>query len=385
MSSKVVLRRCGSYEPTEVDRAIQEVLRELEPLPFKSGCRVLLKPNLLSASSGPEHPVNTRAEVVAACGRYLKTHHDARLVIADSGGIGSYGRTDQAYRTMGLVEVAQELGAELLNLETLGLATLESPVGKVLAGFQATALLNRIDAIVNIPKLKTHLLTGLTGAVKNCLGLLPGSLKRDVHVVAPTGPMISQALVDIYAAVKPLLHVMDGVTAMEGAGPSQGQSRHVGWLLGAKDGVALDMVASRMIGLKPHYVPTLAASAAAGLGGLDVDHVEPVGAEWSEIPVSGFRGPYSRTMSALFRVTPTGLTGRILKFFLESKPRIRRGKCQGCGLCVAACPANALTLVDRDLSLDPGKCIECYCCLEHCPNEGIGAPKGFWDRLLGGS
>ncbi len=379
---RVVLSRCMSYGVNEVERAVQDILSELEPLPLKPGSRVLLKPNLLSSSKGPDHPVNTRTEVVLACGRYLRHHYGSRLVIADSGGIGSYGRVEQTYRLMGVREVAEELAADLVNLETLGLTDFESPVGKVLKRFRATALLKDIDAIVNLPKLKTHLLTGLTGAVKNCLGLLPGSLKRDVHVVAPTGPTLAEALVDIYATITPVLHIMDAVIAMEGPGPSKGQARHVGWLLGAKDGVALDLVASQVIGLKPQYVHTLRAAVEAGFGSLDKNDVELIGADWSDITVRGFRPPYSRTMSALFRLTPTRLTGRLLDWFSEAKPRIQEESCESCGLCVAACPAKALTLEGKRLNLDTRRCIECYCCLEHCPSEGLRPPKGFLDRLF---
>lgn len=379
---RVVLSPCHSYAAHEVEGAVGRVLDELGALPLKAGSRVLLKPNLLSSGKGLDYPINTRPEVVAACGRWLKNRYDVRLVIGDSGGIGSYGRMERTYRLMGLREVAHELDAELVNLETLGLMELRSPVGRVLPVFHATALLGEIGAVVNIPKLKTHLLTGLTGAIKNCLGLLPGSLKRDVHVVAPSGPMMGQALVDIYAAVRPVVQVMDAVVAMEGPGPSQGRPRNVGWIMGARDGMALDLVAARVLGLEPRFVSTLTAAAAAGLGSLDPDHVELVGARWSEITVPRFKSPYSRAMALLFRITPTTLTGRIVDKFSEAKPRIRKENCRFCGLCVAACPAGALTLSKEELRLDRRRCIECYCCLEHCPSEGLCPPKGILDRLI---
>ena len=234
------------------------------------GGRILLKPNCLSADAGPGEPVNTRAEVVEAVGRYLAEAHAARLVIADSGGLGSYGRTRKAYRLMGLDLVAQRLGADLVNLERMGLTELPSPRGEILPSFRATALLDEVEAVVGLPKMKTHLLTGMTGAVKNLLGLLPGSLKRAVHVRAPSAPAMSSALVDIYAGLRARcrlgLHVMDAVTAMEGQGPGQGSPREVGLLLASADGVALDAVASRIMGIDPFKIETTALAHRAGLG-----------------------------------------------------------------------------------------------------------------------
>ena len=322
-----------------------------------------------------------RAEVVLAVGRYLKEKFAARLVIADSGGIGAHSRTERAFRNMGLVEAAAALGAELVNLETHGLMEVESHRGVVLRRFQATRLLAEVDAVVNLPKLKTHMLTRITGAVKNCLGLLPGALKRDVHVIAPTGELLAQAMVDICAAVRPALHVMDAVVGMEGAGPSRGRPRQVGWLLASTDPVALDAAAARIMGLAPPAVPIIALAARAGLGEADPSRIELTGAAWSQLPAPGYKPAFNRLMAALVAITPRGPAGRALKLLADSKPILVPKGCRACGLCVEGCPAGALVLEEGRLSLARDRCIECYCCLEHCPAEGLRAPRGLLDRL----
>ncbi len=383
--ARVSLARCPDYDPGRVVEAVEAVLSELEPLPLPAGERILLKPNCLSSNHDPEAEVNTRAEVVEAVGRYLKARHDARLVIADSAGLGSYGRSRKAYRRMGLPAVAERLEAELADIdgEGLGLIELASPSGLVLDRFQATDLLLRVDAVVNIPKLKTHLLTGLTGAVKNCLGLLPGGLKREVHVTAPAGPLLSRALVDIYAAVKPALHVMDAVIGMEGAGPAQGKPKRLGWLMASADGVALDFTAATMMGLKPERVASIAAAAAAGLGAGRRSEIELVGADWAELPATGFRRAFSGLQTWLAWFMPRTASGKIVDWFTEAKPRPRHEKCDQCGECVAACPVDALSFVDERLSVTRSKCIECYCCLEHCPSGGLWAPRNLMQKLRG--
>ena len=385
--SRVVVSPCPDYQPETLAQGIEKILSALEPLPLSNGARVLIKPNCLSAHHGPDRPVNTRAEIVEAVGRYLIDHHQVRLTIADSGGMGSYGKTKRAYALMGLDRVALSLGAELVNLEELGLIELQSPVGKILPAFKATALLDQIDALVNLPKLKTHILTGITGAVKNVLGLLPGSLKRDIHVAAPSGPAMARALVDILAGIKkkvPLtLNLMDGIVAMEGAGPTHGRARQTGWLLASIDPVAIDVVGAAIMGFDPAKIITVGQAAEAGLGIADPSRIELLGADWRDLPVPGFKHPYTRTREWVERIIPTSLIGRAFDLIYEAKPRVRKAQCQECGLCVQACPARALKLTEEGLHFNQNLCIECYCCLEHCPHEGLWVPQGFLDRFRG--
>lgn len=384
-SSRVSVCCCPDYQPTNISRAVEKVMSALGSLPLSNGARVLLKPNCLSADHGPEQPVNTRVEVIEAVGHYLHNHHQATLVIADSGGMGSYGKAKKTYGLMGLDQAARRLKAELINLEELGLIELQSPEGRILSRFKATSLLNQIDWIVNLPKLKSHMLTGITGAIKNFLGLLPGSLKREVHIAAPSGPAMSKALVDIFSGIKAkvpvALNFMDGIISMEGLGPAHGQARQTGWLLASTDPVALDVVAAVVMGFNPDRVLTIVQAAEAGLGIADPSRIELRGADWSELAVPGFRHPFSRSREWAEKVIPAWLIGRAYDWLYEAKPRWHPEQCQECGLCVQACPAQALKLSEHVLHLDQDRCIECYCCLEHCPSEGLWVPRGLRERF----
>jgi len=400
----VVLARCQSYEPHEVAEAVGRVLAALEPLPLPTAGRILLKPNGLSPDHGPEVPVNTRAEVVEAVGRYLaEPRGDGKerpeLIIADSSGAGRYSRSEQTYKRMGYDRVANDLGCHTVNMERMGLTELKSPTNLILPSFQASELLNSVDAIVNLPKLKTHMLTGLTGAVKNCLGLLPGSLKRAVHIAAPSGENMSLALVDIFAALRPALHIMDAVVVMEGQGPSTGQPRLAGWIIGSTDAVALDAVAAKITGFEPREVVTVAAAADAGLGQADPDKIRLVGADWEELTLPDFKLPFSAVRRFIDRIRtgpkqsingPVDLVANILphgfltwaiEYIQEGKPRLIPENCKLCGLCVESCPAGALTIENKALHMDKDKCIECYCCLEHCAEGGLWVPQGLWQKL----
>jgi uncharacterized protein (DUF362 family)/Pyruvate/2-oxoacid:ferredoxin oxidoreductase delta subunit len=383
--SLVSIKRCSDYRSENIHDLFEKILSPLGTLPLRFGDRVLLKPNCLSAHHGPDQPVNTRAEIVEAVGRYLLKHYPIKLLIADSSGMGSYGKSKRVYALMGLDRVAANLGADLVNLEDFGLCECHNPEGRIITDFKATALLEQVEAIINIPKLKTHILTGVTGAVKNVLGLLPGSLKRDVHVAAPTGVAMAKALVDIYGGIKRkvslVLHVLDGITAMEGMGPSKGKAHQAGWILAATDPVAIDAVGATVMGFQPARIKIITQSAAAGFGVFDKAHINLIGATWEELPITGFRHPFTRSREWVEGFIPRSWLGWAFDRLNEAKPNIRAEGCLRCGQCLEACPARALQLTEKGLQLNRDLCIECYCCLEHCPHDGLWVHRGLWERI----
>ena len=71
---------------------------------------------------------------------------------------------------------------------------------------------------------------------------------------------------DLNRCVRPRLHIMDGIVAMEGNGPTSGDPVPMKLLLISADPVALDSVYSRLIYLDPMMVPTVYHGEKMGLG-----------------------------------------------------------------------------------------------------------------------
>ena len=129
-------------------------------------------------------------------------------------------------------------------------------------------------ALVNLPKLKTHGLTTLTGALKNTFGVIPGFRKAEYHVTHPDLEGFSRMLADLNGLVRSGLVVMDAIAAMEGNGPRGGTLVDLGLLIVSDDPVAVDAVACRIAGIDAARVPLLRMAEEAGVGRAAADRIE---------------------------------------------------------------------------------------------------------------
>ncbi|MFQ7025670.1 MAG: 4Fe-4S binding protein [Acutalibacteraceae bacterium] len=52
-------------------------------------------------------------------------------------------------------------------------------------------------------------------------------------------------------------------------------------------------------------------------------------------------------------------------------PKIRTGKCIGCGKCAESCPQHTIEIKHKKAYIIYDNCIRCYCCHEMCPEHII--------------
>jgi len=292
---------------------------------------------------------------------------------------------------------AEASGAEL-NEDT-ATTQVSLPEGRILHRLDLVQPALDADVIINLPKLKTHNLTTLTLAVKNLFGLVPGALKIGYHGKMPEKDVFSQGLLDILTQVRPALHVMDAVVAMEGNGPSGGDPRQVATILAGADALALDVVAAALVGVDPLDVSTTAAAVERGLTTGRLQDVTLAGDPLDALRVADFRRgvnaaidpgllpPWvSRLFGApegerwtLFQALSTGWLSKQLVAY----PRAG-AECTACGFCVRHCPVEAIRVRDGRARMDTGRCIRCYCCHELCPHDAVELRQTLIGRLVSG-
>src|SRR5699024_6080253 len=142
----------------------------------------------------------------------------------------------------------------------------EYPQGKQAQEFMMAAQVEEADALINLCKMKTHQLERITGAVKNMYGCIYGFYKAKGHTQYQDAHSFTRRLVDLNTYVKPRLHIMDGIVAMEGNGPGSGEPVPMNVILMSRDPVALDSVFCHLIHLDPRLVPTNDQGEKMGLG-----------------------------------------------------------------------------------------------------------------------
>ncbi len=360
----VAVARCSEYEIGRVREALGSVMAPLGGMRVfvRQGDRVLIKPNLLSAKS-PDRAITTHPAVLEAI---IELVRDAggEPTIGDSPG-GAIRGVDRVWRNTGMQDLSERTGVPLVSFEAAG----SVPMAGEEREYMIARPVAEADVVINVPKLKTHMLTLYTGAIKNTFGAVPGFAKGRLHNLAARPRPFSRFLVDVHALVRPRLHIMDGIVAMEGDGPSGGKPRAVGALMASEDPVALDTIAARMIGIDPRRVHMIALAAERGLGTDRTAEVAVVGEPPESFDTAGFRLPGASVLNYV----PDPVV-RALKPFIWILPEMSpEWGCAGeeCGLCMRSCPVGAIRMVDGYPVVDRRTCVECLCCHEVCPHQAV--------------
>ncbi|MBQ7059785.1 MAG: DUF362 domain-containing protein [Firmicutes bacterium] len=371
---------CESYEASIVEASLREALEETGGLDFvQPGMKIIIKANLVTAMK-PDAAATPHPSVVCALVKML-LEKGAEVTIGDSpGGIYSAPYLKVVYDVCGMRE-AEKLGAKLNN--DFSTKEIDDPSAVQAKHFTYTAYLDQADAIIDLCKLKTHGMMGMSCGVKNFFGTVPGTMKPEYHYKYPKAEDFADVLVDLFEHFKPRLCVCDAVIGMEGNGPTQGTPRKIGCLLVSANAHALDEVAAGIIGLGVKDVPTLSAAVRRGLLAGDGSGYTVYG------DPSRFRVPDYQTIpsqgNVFFHVLGTGPIGKVADWFvsrvLTPFPKLSSKDCVGCQKCANVCPAKAITMVDKKPKIKRSSCIHCFCCQEFCPKGAMKVGRTIIARI----
>ena len=262
MAVDVSIVSCKSYNAEECRLALEQALAPFGGLDWvKDGMRVVIKVNLVSAMK-PEQAATTHPALLCELTKMLRAR-GASVLLGDSpGGLYTAAHVNHVYDLSGM-HACEAVGAELN--QDFSQADASFPDAVCAKKFTYTAYLDQADAIIDFCKLKTHGMMGLTNAVKNYFGVIPGTMKPEYHYKYPQISDFSNMLIDLSTYFKPRICICDAVVGMEGNGPTQGSPRAIGAVLAAESASKLDLLAAKLIGLTADDVPTLQAARMRGL------------------------------------------------------------------------------------------------------------------------
>jgi uncharacterized protein (DUF362 family)/Pyruvate/2-oxoacid:ferredoxin oxidoreductase delta subunit len=289
------------------------------------GKKVLVKPNLLGPFP-PDSAVVTHPYLIRALGRELR-RRGCEVLVGDNPGVRGYGLVSRTAKVSG-AEEASEGDFANISLHPRSVCIASRYIQKV----PVSSEVMEADLLISLPKLKTHMATVITGAIKNSYGIVVGAEKSRFHGIAHRPRDFGELVVDIYAIRPP-------------------------------DLVIMDFAVCHMTGIDPSRVVTQKVAAQRGLAPLSLDEVDMQG----ELPViSHFQRP-----SNLIRLDPGGrIYGFVFRRLSKPQMKVDRTLCTACGTCERSCPTQAITMRDYPV-FDYHACISCYCCYELCTEHAI--------------
>ncbi len=367
MMHRVSIRAVHDYQTARMKQQLRQLLEPFGGMQafVKPGQQVLLKPNML-AGKPPEMAVTTHPEIVRGVIQLVQEAGGTAWV-GDSPGIG---RPEQVAKKCGIWKVMQETGAGFAPFSA------SVKVATKTGTFQQLEMAQDIldaDVIINLPKLKTHQMMGMTCGVKNLFGAVVGIRKPRLHLQAGVSKeYFALMLLELAEFINPALTIVDAVVGMEGDGPGSGDPVQIGALLAGTNDLAVDSVACELLGLKPDSVWTLRVARKTNRPGVNLAEIEIIGPSIVSLRPATFRPAHSSDVN--FRL-PNFLK-KPLRRSLTARPEVRDTKCIRCGICVEACPPQIMTIENNHLQIEDKKCIRCFCCQELCPQGAILTRQG---------
>jgi uncharacterized protein (DUF362 family) len=219
--------------------------------PTLLGRRVLLKPNLVEYEAGAT--INTHPAVIAGAIEAFRRAGAREVVVGE--GPGHRRDTEYLLAASGLSDYLRELRTPFvdLNLDDVRPVALQSRFMGLDELLLPVEVL-KSDVVVSMAKLKTHHWAGMTAAMKNLFGLVPGAVygwpKNLLHFKG-----VDSSILDLNATVRQTFAIVDAIVAMEGDGPIMGTPRNTGFLAMGADLVAVDATCARIMGLEPQRLP----------------------------------------------------------------------------------------------------------------------------------
>ncbi len=245
---------------------------------------ILLKPNLVA----PDPKCTTKPDVIKAIALLMQKSGKEVMIGEASAAADSFNVIgNETYRTkkkdildrmqkhvfdtLGYTEMAKSLNIPLINLHSGDIIEIPLSGGFAAKSLKIHKVLSDVDLVCSVPMMKTHALATVTLAMKNLIGLYPGteyySVRSWLHDrAAERGSKgVAYEVIDMNRAVKTGLSVIDATSAMEGNGPFDGTLVDMGLIIAGTSPLAADMVGATLMGFEINEIPAFNLAHDAGM------------------------------------------------------------------------------------------------------------------------
>lgn len=316
----------------------------------KPGERVVVKPNICAGKESSTGAVTDPELVAELCCLVAGAGGEARVVESP---IYPF-KSSRVFQRAGYGDFESKYGYPLIDVDRSEAVEIRIPKGKAVQREMVAREVLEADRLINVPVLKTHLQTLISCGLKNIKGVVPGRHKHIIHIAG-----LDEGIVDINTVIRSDLVLVDGIIAMEGpGGPTNGTPLHLGLIIAGDNVVEVDAACARIMGLDPSRITHVRRAAERGLGILE--GFEVLGEKLEEVR-RDFAVPrypsLNRFMISEVLVKGYNLLGNLFNRVLGreivrargafGEVRLIEDRCNGCGVCVQACPVGAITMSER--------------------------------------
>lgn len=263
---KSLVAAVGGKDVPEMVRKAVSLIGGLGPLAL-GGKKVLVKPNVVGANG---NPTTTNPSVVAAMVTLLYEAGAGKVYVGDMSAL-IRGKTADNMKRTGILEAARGAGAEPLFFEDHRWEKVKV-AGTYLKEVWVTEWIRKVDAVVNLPVLKTHAYATYSLCLKNFVGAT-----RYSHRPYFVNPLRWEEVVaELNLAWRPDLNIADGTKVMVEGGPWEGRVEEANLVLASGDRIACDVVGlallksfgrwQRILSSSPWETGQVKRAAALGIG-----------------------------------------------------------------------------------------------------------------------
>ena len=390
----------------EIREKLAQTLEKYKDIfPCEKDALILLKPNL-NANMNALTGNTTDLRILSGLIVFLKDEGYTNIMIGEGTNSGFYRNNISVISRLKIDSLAGYFGVGLKDLNQSQSFEIELD-----QGIKANVAKEVMDArmLINLPKLKTHFENGMSVCLKNLMGCLVGQEnKKKIHDNLP------ENILRINEAVKPHIHIVDALIAMEGLGPTKGFPVSMNKILIGTDPYLIDLICAEMAVFDFKKVRTLELARRKGI--LTRDYFKFVQSLYVSEGFSGIRkkfalpkaGPLAafihsperqkfflkiRNTAFFTYLASTDWFGKLLfvtnlrqdVFISEDMEckglEIDEDACDDCGICRDICPLE-LNLPQYLKKQD--QCIKCMYCYCACPKHAVkfhGEPGFFREQI----
>lgn len=363
MSKLVSLDYLDDYNIFVLSETFSNIMTRLDlNTMFKPKMKLLIKVCLPDAVS-QDLAESTHPAVVRAVVDYF-SNKGIKCIVADCPNTKhSLSHLDEVYLNTGMLEMANLTKCDLNR--DLSTVDIEIPEGVMTKGITVLDLVNQVDGIINIGKLKINENLGYCGACSNMFTLIPNGLRSLILNRMENLGDLNNYIIDVLMSVKDklMINIVDAVVAQE----ADKTQRMLNCLGVSECPFCLDAAMCDILGIK--YDNTILKQAKQRELFVYDKPYKIVGEKIEKFVVEDFA-------LAEFDCSKPIKTSRMYFKLHQQRPFIDKNKCKGCKICSKICPTNAIMMKydnkgELFAEIDYKKCIFCNKCITACPYRVI--------------